>query len=286
MRSKGETLLMVYWLVATCMSVSQDITGIEASGWDCMVLNAAGASDWRFKNRRGSPVKNSLSLNGVSMIRGYRIFNWSFNASDSLSARRRCSTSVVVGQFWFSSKSSGFVCLFVCLVLWLFDSGGTVVCRLPVVIEWCWEKPIFFDRLYKSESVVYSGSFPKVLDVPFLKNIFSLLVKVEFHTFQSIFSRSVSVSQIEKLFPHSFLEKNCGRFRGITYLMCRTETYLTLLKELKSKVARVNDPRGQISYTKEGKKESESTTPLSYSSCFQLPCRPEFFQALISPMPK
>ena len=48
--------------------------------------------------------------------------------------------------------------------------------------------------------------------MPFLKNIFSLLVKVEFHTFQSIFSRSVSVSQIEKLFPHSFLEKNCGRF--------------------------------------------------------------------------
>ena len=122
--------------------------------------------------------------------------------------------------------------------------------------------------------------------MPFLKNIFSLLVKVEFHTFQSIFSRSVSVSEIEKLFPRSFLEKNCGRFRGITYLMCRTETYLTLLKELKSKVARVNDPRGQISYTKEGKKESESTAPLSYRSCFQLPCRPEFFQALISPMPK
>ena len=106
--------LFLVALVATCMSVSQDITGIEASGWDCMVLNTAGASDWRFKNRRGSPVKNSLSLNGVSMIRGYWIFNWSFNASDSLSARRRCSTSVVVGQFWFSSKSSGFVCLFVC----------------------------------------------------------------------------------------------------------------------------------------------------------------------------
>lgn len=162
-----------------------------------------------------------------------------------------------VHQSWLVSFDSAvnLAVLFVCLfVLWLFNSGGTVVCRLPVVIEWCWEKPIFFNRLYNSESVVYSGSFPKVLDVPFLKNIFSLLVKVEFHTFQSIFSRSVSVSQIEKLFPHSFLEKNCGRFRGITYLMCRTETYLTLLKELKSKVARVNDPRGQISYTKEGKK--------------------------------
>lgn len=109
--------LFLVALVATCMSVSQDITGIEASGWDCMVLNAAGTSDWRFKNRRGSPVKNSLSLNGVSMIRRYWIFNWSFIASDSLSARRRCSTSVVVGQFWFSSKSSGFVCLFV----WSFD---------------------------------------------------------------------------------------------------------------------------------------------------------------------
>lgn len=117
MRSKGETLLMGYWWVCSWLHSWPLAWLCHRTLQELRRLDAAGASDWRFKNRRGSPVKNSLSLNGVSMIRGYWIFNWSFNASDSLSAIRRCSTSVVVGQFWFSSKSSGIVCLFV----WSFD---------------------------------------------------------------------------------------------------------------------------------------------------------------------